>query len=103
MCTFNTASGCDCRCECDILLREDRDMCPEHGTRKPQPQRRVSVGRTRPLFDLPADTVLDSLETSINKHYMLGELTSEQRRIFTWAIRTCREISRTYALDYDEL
>ena len=100
MCTFNTASGCDCRCECDVLLREDRDMCPEHGTPK---RRRVSVGRTRPLFDVPTDTVLDSLETSVNEHYMLGELTSDQRRIFNWAIRKCREISRTYALDCDEL
>jgi hypothetical protein len=100
MCTFNTASGCDCRCECDILLREDRDMCPEHGTPK---QRRVSVGRTRPLFDVPTDTALDSLETGVNKHYMLGELTAEQRRIFNWAIRKCREMSRTYLLDCDEL
>ena len=78
-------------------------MCPEHGTPTPQPQRRVSVGRTRPLFDVLTDTVLDSLETSVNEHYMRGELTSEQRRIFNWAIRTCREISRTYALDCDEL
>jgi hypothetical protein len=34
---------------------------------------------------------------------MLGELTSDQRRIFNWAIRTCREISRTYRLDCEEL
>ena len=52
MCTFNTASGCDCRCECDILLREDRDLCPEHGTKAQavQAPRRVSVGRTQPLW-----------------------------------------------------
>jgi len=102
MCTFNTASGCDYRCECDILLREDRDMCPACNP-KPQPRRRVSVGRTRPLFDVPTDTVLDSLETSVNEHYMLGELTSNQRRIFNWAIRKCREVSRTYRLDCEEL
>lgn len=75
-------------------------MCPEHGTPK---RRRVSVSRTSPLFDVPTDTVLDSLETSVNEHYMLGELTSDQRRIFNWAIRTCREISRTYRLDCEEL
>ena len=100
MCTFNTASGCDCRCECDILLREDRDLCPEHGRPK---RRRVSVGRTRPLFDVPTDTALDSLETSVNGHYILGELTSDQRRIFNWAVRKCREMSRPYRLDCEEL
>src|SRR5208282_2332984 len=58
MCTFNTSSGCDCPCECDILLAEDRDMCPAHGTeaqeakaREAQARRRVSVGRTQPLWE----------------------------------------------------
>ena len=80
MCTFNTASGCDCRCECDILLREDRDLCPEHGTPK---RRRVSVGRTRPLFDVPTDTVLDSLESNVNEHYMLGDSPSARQASMT--------------------
>src|ERR1700688_3146411 len=62
MCTFNTSSGCDCLCECDILLREDRDMCPVHGTeaqevkaQQAQAARRVvSVGRTQPLWESPS-------------------------------------------------
>jgi hypothetical protein len=51
----------------------------------------------------PFDTALDSLETGVNEHYMLGELTAEQRRIFNWAIRKCREMSRTYRFDCEGL
>jgi hypothetical protein len=95
MCTFNTASGCDCRCECDVLLREDRDLCPEHGTKAQavQAPRRVSVGRTHPLWDEPSEsTAIDEIGQMVEQMYYLGKITWRQRGLFRWAARTAREV-----------
>jgi hypothetical protein len=91
MCTSNTASGCDCRCECDILLREDRDMCPEHGTPKP---RRISVGRTRPLYDIYCcSSALDKIEDILNQTMLTGEFCNRQQGIMRWALLKCRGLA----------
>jgi hypothetical protein len=99
MCTFNTSSGCDCPCECDILLREDRDMCPAHGTkaqetkaREVQAARRVSVGRTQPLWEEPSEsTAIDEIWEAVERTYYDGRITSQQRNLFRWAARKARE------------
>ncbi len=95
MCTFNTASGCDCLCECDILLREDRDMCPEHGTKAQAMQApiRVSVGRTRPLWEEPSEsTAIDEIWETVERMYFDGRITWQQRRLFRWAAQKAREV-----------
>jgi hypothetical protein len=56
-------------CLCGILLREDRDMCPVHGTEAQEAKaqqakaaRRVSVGRTQPLLESPSEsTAIDEI------------------------------------------
>jgi hypothetical protein len=95
MCTFNTASGCDCRCECDILLREDRDLCPEHGTKAQamQARRRVSVGRTQPLWEETTEsTAVDEIWVMVERMYFDGRITWRQRGLFQWATRKAREV-----------
>jgi len=92
-------------CQCGYLPREDRDYCTAHGTNaKPRPQskpqlepqtqpRRVSVGRTQPLYDVTAgSSALDKIEDIVNRAIMDGEFTIQQRNILRWAIRTCRRI-----------
>jgi hypothetical protein len=99
MCTFNTASGCDCLCECDVLLREDRDLCPVHGTkaqeakaREVQAVRKVSVGRTQPLWESPSEsTAIDEIWETVERMYFDGRITWQQRGLFLWAARTSRE------------
>jgi hypothetical protein len=99
MCTFNTSSGCDCPCECDILLREDRDMCPAHGTaaqeakaQQAQAPRKVSVGRTQPLWEEPSETTaVDEIWLMVEKLYFDGRITSQQRRLFRWAVGKAKE------------
>jgi hypothetical protein len=94
MCTFNTASGCDCRCECDVLLREDRDLCPEHGTKAQavQAPRRVSVGRTQPLWEDPSESAaLDEIWEMVERAHYEGRITWQQRGLFLWAVRKARE------------
>jgi hypothetical protein len=95
MCTFNTSSGCDCLCECDILLREDRDMCPVHGTKAQEMQapRRVSVGRTQPLWEEPSEsTAVDEIWLMVERMYFDGRITWRQRGLFHWAARKSREV-----------
>ena len=83
-------------CQCGYLPREDRDYCTAHGPNaKPQPQskpqpepqtqpRRISVGRTQPLYDVSSGS-------------SEGELTVQQRNILHWAIRECRSIAEGFA------
>ena len=100
MCTFNTSSGCDCLCECDILLREDRDLCPVHGTeaqeakaREVQAARRVSVGRTQPLWEEPSEsTAIDEIAETVERVYFDGRITWQQRGLFRWAATKAREV-----------
>ena len=99
MCTFNTSSGCDCACECDILLREDRDQCPAHGTdaqeakaREAQGRRRVSVGRTQPLWEEPSEsTAIAEISEMVEQAYFDGRITSQQRGFFRWAVGKAKE------------
>lgn len=99
MCTYNSRSGCDCACECDILLREDRDMCPVHGTKaqeaKAQAQqqpRRVSVARTRPLWESPSEsTTIDEIWEKVEQAYFDGRITWKQRGLFQWAVGKAKE------------
>src|SRR5579863_4293776 len=74
-------------CQCGYLPREDRDYCTKHGTNaKPQPQpepetqppprRVVSVGRTRPLYDVSAgSSALNKIEAIVERAVMEGEFT----------------------------
>jgi hypothetical protein len=79
---------------CDILPCEDRDVCPVHGTkaREVQAPRRVSVGRTQPLWDEPSEsTALDEIWQMLERMYFEGRITWQQRRLFRWAARKARE------------
>jgi hypothetical protein len=105
-----TVSESDKReCLCGILLREDRDYCPVHGIpatapapRQPEP-RRVSVGRTQPLYDVSSgSSTLDTIEDIVNRAIMEGEFTVQQRNILHWALRKCRSIMEEFA-DFGEL
>lgn len=99
MCTFNTSSRCDCLCECDVLLREDWDQCPVHGTaaqeakaREAQGRRRVSVGRTQPLWESPSETTaIDEISETVEKMHCDGRITAQQRRLFRWAVGKAKE------------
>ena len=83
-----TASESDAEeCLCDILLREDRDMCPVHGTeaqeakaREVKAAHRVSVGRTQPLWEEPSEsTALDEIWEMVEQTYFDGRITWQQR------------------------
>ena len=99
MCTYNPRSGCDCLCECDILIREDRDLCPVHGTeaqeakaREVQAARRVSVGRTQPLWESPSEsTAIDEIWETVERAYFDSRITRQQRGLFRWAAQKARE------------
>jgi hypothetical protein len=81
-------------CLCDILLREDRDACPVHGTKAQEIQapRRVSVGRTQPLWESPSEsTAIDEISDTVERMYYDGRITCQQRRLFRWAARKARE------------
>ena len=100
MCTYNPRSGCDCLCECDILLREDRDACPVHGikaqeakAREVQAARRVSVGRTQPLWEEPSEsTAVDEIWEMVERMYFDGRITRQQRGLFRWAVQKAQEV-----------
>jgi len=105
MCTYNSRSGCDCLCECDILLREDRDLCPVHGTeaqeakakqaqaREAQAPRKVSVGRTQPLWESPSEsTAIDEIWETVERMYYGARITWQQRRLFRWAAQKAQEV-----------
>jgi hypothetical protein len=104
-------------CQCGYLPREDRDYCTKHGTNaklqppsepkpetKPLPRRVVSVGRTRPLYDLIAgSSALDKIEDIVNQAEMDGEFTVRQRGIMRWALRKCRSIMDELREDFESL
>jgi hypothetical protein len=103
-------------CQCGYLPREDRDYCTKHGTnakpppqsepeRKPQRQpRRVSVGRTQPLYDVTAgSSALDKIEDIVNGAIMDGEFTVRQRNIMRWALRTCRSAVTKMREEFESL
>jgi hypothetical protein len=92
-------------CYCDVLPHEDRDQCPAHGTAAQQAQaaRKVSVGRTQPLYDVSSgSSTLDRIEDIVNRAIMEGEFTVQQRNILHWALRKCRSIMEECA-DFGEL
>jgi hypothetical protein len=104
-------------CQCGYLPREDRDYCTKHGTNaKPQPQsepepkpqlqprRVVSVGRTRPLYDVSSGcSTLDKIEDILNRAIMDGEFTIQQRNIMRWALRKCRSIVTELREEFESL
>ncbi|MFZ0799962.1 MAG: hypothetical protein WB781_15445 [Candidatus Sulfotelmatobacter sp.] len=96
-----TASESDAEeCLCDILLREDRDMCPVHGTeaqeakaREVQAARIVSVGRTQPLWEEPSEsTALDEIWEMVEQTYFDGRITWRQRGLFRWAAQKAQAV-----------
>jgi|HubBroStandDraft_6_1064221.scaffolds.fasta_scaffold276682_2 hypothetical protein len=97
-------------CYCDVLPHEDRDQCPAHGiaaqeakAQEVQAARRVSVGRTQPLYDVSSgSSTLDRIEDIVNRAIMEGEFTVQQRNILHWALRKCRSIMEECA-DFGEL
>ena len=99
MCTYNTESGCDCPCECGILLHDDRYLCPVHGIKAleakaqaEQASREVSVARTRRLWEKPSDaTGIDQIEQMVERAYYNATITRQQRSLFRWAVRKARE------------
>jgi len=102
-------------CQCGYLPREDRDYCTKHGTNakpqpqsesepQPQPRRVVSVGRTRPLYDVTAgSSALDKIEDIVNRADMEGEFTVQQRSIMRWALRKCRSIMTELREEFESL
>jgi hypothetical protein len=92
-------------CYCDVLPHEDWDQCSAHGTAAQQAQapRKVSVGRTQPLYDVSSgSSTLDRIEDIVNRAIMEGEFTVQQRNILHWALRKCRSIMEECA-DFGEL
>ena len=88
-------------CYCDVLPSEDRDQCPVHGihaqeaqakVEREQAARKVSVGRTQPLWDSPSEsTAIDDIWEMVEQMYFDGRLTSQQRSLFQWAARKAKE------------
>ena len=81
-------------CQCSYLPHDDRYMCSKHGTdAKPQPRRVISVGRTRPLYDVSSGcSTLDKIEGIVWQATVDGELTSRQLGALRWALRKCRSL-----------
>lgn len=87
-------------CLCGILLREDRDMCPAHGTaaqeakaREVQAARKVSVGRTQPLWEEPSEsTAIDEISETVERMYFDGRITWQQRGLFRWAAQKAQAV-----------
>ena len=102
-------------CQCGYLPREDRDYCTMHGTNakpqpqsepeaQPQPQRVISVGRTRPLYDVSSGcSTLDKIEVIVDRAIMEGEFTVQQRNIMRWALRKCRSIVTEIREEFESL
>jgi hypothetical protein len=91
-------------CYCDVLPHEDWDQCPAHGTaaqeakaqqaqaRKAQGHRRVSVGRTQPLWESASEcTAIDEIWEAVERMYFDGRITWQQRGFFRWAARKAQE------------
>ena len=80
---------------CDILPQEDRDMRPVHGTEPQEKQAppRISVGRTRPLWEEPSEsTAINEIWQTVERMYFDGRITWRQRGLFGWAVRKAREV-----------
>lgn len=96
---IGTESGCDCPCECGILLHDDRYWCPVHGAKAQEAKaqaenasREVSVARTPPLWESPSDAKgIDGIERMIERAYYDATITRQQRSLFRWAVRKARE------------
>ena len=81
-------------CYCDVLPSEDRDQCPAHGTaaQEAKAPRRVSVGRTQPLWESPSDgTAIDEIWEMVERAYFEGRITRQQRGLFRWAAQKAQE------------
>jgi hypothetical protein len=89
-------------CYCDVLPREDRDQCPAHGTdaqeakaqraKAQQSPRRVSVGRTQPLWEEPSEsTAIAEIWEVVERAFFDRRITSQQRRLFRWAVGKAKE------------
>jgi hypothetical protein len=86
-------------CYCDVLPHEDRDLCPAHGTdaqeakaQQAQALRRVSVGRTQPLWESPSESsVITEISEMVEQAYFDGRITSQQRSLFRWAVGKAKE------------
>jgi hypothetical protein len=95
----STESNTESECLCGILPHEDWDYCPVHGTeaqqakaQETQAPRRVSVARTRPLWDEPSEsTAIEEIWQMVERAYFDGRITWQQRRLFQWAARKARE------------
>ena len=103
-----TESNTAPECMCGDLPAEDRDMCPVHGTdaQAAQAPRRISVGRTQPLYDASSFlSALAKIEDIVNAAVMNGEFNNRQIGIMMWAIRKCHAIASEVAdrLDVEEL
>jgi hypothetical protein len=103
------------------LPREDRDYCTKHGTNakpqpqsepepepepepQPQPPRVISVGRTRPLYDVSSGcSTLDKIEDILNRAIMEGEFTVRQRNIMRWALRKCHSTATELREEFESL
>jgi hypothetical protein len=82
-------------CECGILPHEDRDMCPVHGTKAQEAKapRRVSVGRTQPLWEEPSEsTAVGEIWEMVERMYFDGRITRQQRGLFRWAAQKAQEV-----------
>lgn len=101
-------------CQCGYLPHEDRDCCTVHGTNakhrpEPEPQpapqpKRISIGRTRQLYDIAAaSSALAKIEEIVQRADMEGEFMVEQSSIMRWAIRKCGEIAEDVRISEDEL
>jgi len=88
-------------CYCNVLPHEDRDQCPVHGihaqeaqakAQREQATRKVSVGRTKPLWESPSDsTAIDEIWETVEQAYFEGRITSQQRGLFRWAAQKAKE------------
>jgi hypothetical protein len=88
-------------CYCNVLPHEDWDQCPLHGIKAQeakakveaeQAARKVSVARTRPLWESPSEsTAVDEIWELVEQMYFEQRITSQQRRLFLWAARKSKE------------
>ena len=99
------------------LPREDRDYCTKHGANakpqpqsepepepEPQPQRVISVGRTRPLYDVSSGcSTPDKIEDILNRAIMEGEFTASHAVLRTKPLRKCHSIATELREEFESL